>query len=327
VFCKLMAGHLARTLFLRHGCSVNLEFENMNLVKLMEEFGSDEKCRRCLEIMRWAGEPKCPRCQSPATKIANREQFDCDSCHYQFSATSGTIFHDSHLPLWKWSLATYILTESRKGVSANQIKRMLGVTYKTAWYLCHRIRASMIEVNRPKLTRVVEMDETYIGGKHLGRGWKYCGRSDKEPVIGIRQRGGDLRFFHAREVTSGVLEQYIRENISDDVEFLMTDESNIYPGPAKRLGLTNKHKRIRHKSGVYVVGDVHTNTVESAFSLLKRGVVGTWHKVSAKHLQAYCEEMAFRFNNRQNPFLFRDTILKLIDAPVLEYKKLTAEAA
>jgi transposase-like protein len=301
--------------------------KEMTLTELMQDFSDETKARAYIEDLRWPAGPTCPRCAAKKIyRIEKRDQLLCDSCGHQFSVTAGTIFHDTHLPLCKWFLAVYLLTESRKGMPANQIKRMLGVTYKTAWYLCHRIRAAMVETNRPKLSGVVEMDETYIGGHKKGRGWKFCGRSDKEPVIGIRQRGGDLRFFHAREVTSGVFEKYIRENISDDVEFLMTDELHLYKGATRRLGLTKKHKSIRHKSGVYVVGDVHTNTVESAFSLLKRGVVGTWHRVSAKHLQAYCEEMAFRFNNRQNPYLFRDTILKLIEAPVLEYKKLTEAA-
>ncbi len=304
---------------------MNLEFDHRTLVKLMEEFGSDEKCRRCLEQLRWSDGPACPRCQSKATKIANREQFDCDSCHYQFSVTCGTIFHDSHLPLWKWFLATYMITESRKGMSANQIKRMLGVTYKTAWYLCHRIRAAMVEAHRAKLGGCVEVDETYMGGKAHGPGMRGRG-SRKEPVIGIPQRGGELRFFHSEDVKSGTLEKYIRENIAEDVDVLYTDEFNIYRGVAKRMGIVKKHRTIRHKSGIYVNGDTHANTVESAFSLLKRGVMGTWHRISAKHLQAYCEEMSFRFNNRNNAFLFRDTVLKLIDAPALEYKKLTEAA-
>ncbi|HEV2489794.1 MAG TPA: IS1595 family transposase [Candidatus Acidoferrales bacterium] len=236
----------------------------------------------------------------------------------------GTIFHDTHLPLEKWFLATFLLCESKKGMSACQIQRSLGISYKTAWYLCHRIRAAMLQTATGKLTGTVEMDETYVGGKVRGKGWRK-GRENKEIVIGIRKRNGELRFFHAPDSKSATLAKYIRENVSEDVDVIITDEHVGYPDAMRRVGM-KRHRTIRHKNRVYVVGDVHTNTVESAFSLLKRGIMGTWHKVSAKHLAAYLDEMCFRFNNRKNPFLFRDTILKLIASPNLEYKKLTAAA-
>src|SRR5262249_21231577 len=145
---------------------------------------------------------------------------DCDSCRYQFSVTAGTIFHDTHLPLTKWFATTYLICESRKGMSANQIKRMMGVSYKTAWYLCHRIRKAMADAQPGKLSGTVEMDETYVGGKsrpgsRRGRG------TTKEIVIGIRQRGGDLRFFRAEDVKSGTLAKFIKENVSDDVDVIM----------------------------------------------------------------------------------------------------------
>jgi transposase-like protein len=310
-------------LFLLHGGSMNTP--NVNLVQLAEQFGTDEKCRKALEQLRWQNGPKCPRCKADATPIANRYQYDCDSCHYQFSVTAGTIFHDSHLSLWKWFITTALLCEAKKGMSACQVQRTVGMTYKTAWYLCHRIRAAMTEVHKSKLGGVVEVDETYVGGKAHGKRGR--GARNKEVVIGIRQRQGELRFFHAEDVRSGTLEKYIRENISQDVEVLMTDDLEQYRGVTRRLGIRRKHKTIRHKAGWYVMGDVHTNTVESAFSLLKRGVLGTWHRISAKHLQAYCDEMCFRFNNRKNPYLFRDTILKLIASPNLEYKELTQQSA
>jgi transposase-like protein len=299
--------------------------DSVNLCSLIETFGTEDKCRAYLEALRWAGEVECPRCASPKiSRIIKRNQFDCDECRYQFSVTAGTVFNDSHLALWKWFLATYLLCESRKGMSANQIKRTLGISYKTAWYLCHRIRAAMKEAHPELLTGTVEMDETYVGGKVRGRGVQ-AGYDNKEVVFGIKQRGGELRFFHAEDAKSGTLAKYIKENISGDVEVIMTDEFQSYPFALARSGHSrDKHKTIRHKDGVYVDGDITTNGIESAFSLLKRGIIGSWHKVSAKHLSAYLDEMTFRFNNRDNPFLFRDTMLKLIEAPVLEYKKLTA---
>ncbi len=299
--------------------------DSVNLCTLIEQFGNEAKCREYLEVLRWAEGIQCPRCaHGEATKIANREQWYCITCHYNFSVTAGTIFNDSHLPLMKWFLATYLLCESRKGMSANQLKRILGVSYKTAWYLCHRIRAAMKEVNPERLDGTVEIDETYVGGKKIGWG-VYAGKKAKEVVIGIKQRGGELRFFHAEDAKSGTLAKYIKENISDDVHVIMTDEFVSYPFALDRAGHSrDKHKTVKHKAGVYVDGDITTNGIESAFSLLKRGIVGSWHKVSAKHLPAYLDEMTFRFNNRNNPYLFRDTLMKLIDAPVLEYKKLTA---
>src|SRR5438034_3898044 len=161
-----------------------------NLVDLIETFGADDKCRQYLEELRWPKGVTCPRCDGTViSRILKRNQFDCDSCRYQFSATAGTIFHDSHLPLTKWFLATYIVVESKKGISANQLKRMLSISYKTAWYLCHRIRKAMEEATPKPLTGTVELDETYIGGKrrHVGSG----NLDNKTMMLGALARGGE----------------------------------------------------------------------------------------------------------------------------------------
>jgi transposase-like protein len=298
---------------------------NINLIQLTEQFGTDEKCRKALEQLRWKDGAKCPRCKASATPIANRFQYDCDECHYQFSVTAGTIFHDSHLSLWKWFITTALLCESKKGMSACQIQRTVGMSYKTAWYLCHRIRAAIVETgDRPKLDGKVEMDETFIGGHTLGRHRRLV---NKEIVVGIRQRNGELRLFHSKDIKAKTLAKYIRENVSEDAEVIFTDDYPSYPGAVKRAGMpSRKHKAINHSKRIYVIGDTHTNTIESAFSLFKRGVRGTWHHVSAKHLAAYLEEMSYRFNNRKNHYLFRDTIIKLIGSRNLEYKNLTKVA-
>jgi len=228
VFRQFVIGHAPWVLglFLLHGDAMKTPLDEcMNLVELTEEFGTDEKCRRVLEQLRWPRGPMCPRCESKATKIANRFQYDCDSCHYQFSVTAGTIFHDSHLSLWKWFLATYLITESRKGMSSNQLKRMLKVTYKTAWYLTHRIRAAMLEVAPEKLSGTVEIDETYVGAK--ARRWRP--KSVKQVVIGIRQRNGDLRLIRAKDAKSETVREIINANVGSHVEVIMTDESAIYP--------------------------------------------------------------------------------------------------
>jgi len=304
--------------------------ESIDLVELIERFGDDQKCRNYLEMLRWHNGVRCPKCDGEKiSSILKRDQHNCDneSCRYQFSVTAGTIFHDTHLPLVKWSLATYILCQSRKGVSANQLKRMLGVSYKTAWYLCHRIRAAMKEADRPMLDGIVEMDETWVGGRNRGKG-SGMGSFNKEVVIGIRQRGGELRFFHANDVKSGTLAQHIKDNISKDVDVILTDDFSAYPGAIVAAELDpKKHKTINHSKHIYAMGDVHTNTVESAFSLLKRGVMGTWHRISAKHLLAYLDEMTWRFNNRKNPFLFRDTLKRMLNADNVEFKQLVARQA
>jgi transposase-like protein len=297
----------------------------MTLVDVINLFDTDEKCREILVRLRWPGGAECLRCKMPAVELATAKQlFYCKGCDYQFTVTASTIFNDSHLPLQKWFIATLLLCEARKGMSANQIKRTLGVSYKTAWYLCHRIRAAMKEVDQSMLDGTVEMDETYVGGKKIGQG-VYAGKKAKEVVIGIRQRNGDLRFFHAADAKSGTVAQYIRENVSEDVDVIVTDEYVSYPFAMQKAGVpAEKHKTIRHKNRVYVQGDVHTNTVESAFSLLKRGIMGSWHKISAKHLPAYLDEMTFRFNRRKSANLFLDTLRHMITAPVLTFEKLTA---
>jgi transposase-like protein len=181
----------------------------------------------------------------------------------------------------------------------------------------------MVTTERPMLDGKVEMDETYIGGRANSYDTRYA---NKAVVIGIRQRGGDLRFFHAKDARSGTLEKFIRENIGEDVDVLFTDDAKVYRSAAAHIRKDRKHKTIRHSFGVYVKdgGETHTNTIESAFSLLKRGITGSWHRVSAKHLQAYCEEMAFRFNRRKRPDLFTDTLRHMITAPILTFEKLTA---
>ena len=296
----------------------------MTLVDVINLFDTDDKCREILVRLRWPSGVECLRCKMPVVELATAKQlFYCKACDYQFSVTASTIFNDSHLPLQKWFLATLLLCEARKGMSANQIKRTLGVSYKTAWYLCHRIRAAMKEVEEPMLDGTVEMDETYVGGKNRGQG-QGARLANKEVVIGLRQRNGDLRFFHAEDAKSGTLAKYIRENVSTDVEVLITDS---FPAYKHAVGAA-AHKIVNHLAGEYVRYEngacVTTNTVESAFSLLKRGIMGSWHKISAKHLPAYLGEMTFRFNRRNRSDLFIDTLRHMVTADPLTFEKLTA---
>ena len=294
----------------------------MTLIDLAQMFSDDERCRELLERLRWPEGVRCIRCgngESVTRLTTNAKIFYCKDCDYQFSVTSGTIFHDSHLPLIKWFTTTHLLCEAKKGMSAHQIHRTVGMSYKTAWYLCHRIRAAMKQVDSPMLDGTIEMDETYVGGKQRNPG-RGRATTNKEVVIGIRQRGGELRFFHAADAKSGTLAKYIRENVSEDVDVIVTDELPAY---RKAVG-TMKHEKVNHSAKEYVRGDIYTNTVESAFSLLKRGIIGTWHKVSAKHLQAYLDEMTFRFDRRKRHDLFLDTLRHMVTADPLTFERLTA---
>jgi len=297
----------------------------MNLVEVNQQYGTEEKCRELLKRLRWPEGVVCPRCKSKTiSRLFTQDKFECSDCRYQFSVMAGTIFNDSHLPLTKWFLATVLLCEAKKGMSACQIQRTLGISYKTAWYLCHRIRAAMNEASKRMLGGTVEMDETYVGGKMRGRGVK-AGKEAKEIVIVLRERGGETRFFHIEDVKAGTLAKYIKDNVSADVDVMITDDFASYPFAMDRAGVNReKHKVIRHSSGVYVMGKVHTNTAENAFSLLKRGIMGTWHRISAKHLASYLQEMEFRFNRRNRSDLFVDTLRHMVTAPVLTFERLTA---
>jgi transposase-like protein len=298
--------------------------DDMNLVELVQKFADEEKCRTYLEKLRWPDGVKCPRCKADKVySILKRDQFVCDSCKYQFSVTAGTIFHDSRLPLWKWFLATYLMAESKKGMSANQLKRTLAVSYKTAWYLCHRIRKAMTEVNPRKLRGTVKLDETWIGGKRHWKERTYL--RNKTMVLGAIERGGPIRMKaekRSKSPSQQIVREWIDETTAPDTKRLITDDHPAYFGIQDH---DTKHESVDHSKGEYVRGSVHTNSIESAWSLFKRSVIGSYHKVSEKHLDAYLDEFEWRFNNRKNPYLFRDTILKLIASSNLQYKQLTAE--
>jgi len=312
----------------------------MNLLDVYKELNTEAKCLAFLEHMRWPDGVKCLSCESQKiTAITakgkknrktgqrgpDRELYQCNDCRFQFTATTGTVYHDTHLPLSKWFLAIALITESKKGISANQISRALGVQYRTAWYLAHRIRKAMVEANPPKLKGTVEVDETYVGGKQRGN---YRKQLNKEVVMGIRERGGDLRLIHIESPTAANLSEQIKEHIDPAVKMVVTDEWQAYPSAMIGAGIHgSKHETIRHRDKIYVRGEVHTNTVESAFSLFKRGIVGAFHKVSLKHLQRYLNEFSFRFNNRKAPDLFGMTVRRMALASAMPYAQLVEENA
>lgn len=294
--------------------------QDINLMDLMERFHNDEQCRELLEDLRWPDGVRCPRCDADKIyRMDTRNQFDCVSCGYQFSVTSGTMLHDTHLPLTKWFVATYLITESKKGISANQMKRTIGVAYRTAWYLCHRIRAAVKEAQPEPLTGTVEVDETWVGGKRRGVGRGYKG--NKTIVIGAIERGGQVRAQVIESVDRKTLHRFIHSTTAADAEAIYTDDMSSYHGIANG---DTRHETVKHSAEEWVRKGVHTNTIENVWSLLKRSIIGSYHKVSAKHLDAYLDELEWRFNNRENPYLFRDTLLKLIGSENLPYSELTA---
>jgi len=211
------------------------------------------------------------------------------------------------------------MIESKKGISANQVKRTLDCTYKTAWYLCHRIRAAMREVNADRLRGIVEIDETFLCGRGHGENW----RKKKTCVVGAVQRGGEIRLQVIKAPNRFLLRKFISENTAPETEAIYTDDYAGYKGIADA---DTRHETVNHSEEEWVRGDVHTNTVESVWSLLKRGVIGTYHQLSMKHLDAYLDELEHRFNNRDNQFLFRDTLLKLVNAEKLPYSELVKAA-
>jgi len=295
--------------------------QEMNLMKLMEDFDTDKECRDTLETLRWPDGVECPHCKSKSiSRIQTQNVYECNSCSYQFSVITGTMFKDTHLPLQKWFVAIYLMIESKKGISANQMKRTLNVSYKTAWYLCHRIRDAMMTQTGKQLHGIVEVDETYVGGKTEGTGSGFKG--NKSLAVGEVQRNGEVILQAIEHADKTTLHNFVHSHTAPDTEAIYTDEWPAYKGIETE---TTEHKTVNHAKDEWVNGGVHTNTVESVWSLLKRSIVGSYHHVSKKHFDAYLDELEWRFSNRQNPYLFRDTLMRLISSENLPYEKLVAK--
>ena len=273
----------------------------MNIVQIFEKFPTQQDCITHLERKRWGSTPLCPYCGSDQTaKSAHRRR--CYACKTSFSVTVGTIFHHTHLPLQKWFLAIILMMNAKKGLSALQLSRDLKVNKNTAWRISMQIRKAMSQASQRRLlTGVIEMDETYIGGKprkgsyspddppKRGRGTK------KAPVVGAVERGGRVT---AKAVTKDKLKgnhlrAFVRDRVDTGQSCLITDEYTGYFGMSRIL----PHAVIKHQDW-YVVDDIHTNTIEGFWALLKRGMFGQFHSVSRKHLQKYVDEFCYRYNLR-----------------------------
>ena len=274
-------------------------------------FHDDEAARAHLEAQRWPDGAYCPHCgecedvtllQGKSTKPG---VYICRSCRTKFSVTVGTVFESSHIGLAKWMLAFRLMTASKKGISALQLSRDLEITYKSAWFMAHRIREAMADTNPSALGgsgKVVEADETYIGGKEKNkhaskRKEGQQGGTGKQTVVSLVEREGKIRSFHIANVTAKKLRPIIVEAVSRK-SHLMTDQSNLYPKVGAEFA---NHSTVNHSTGQYtrLGGFVHSNTVESAFAILKRGVFGNFHHVSEAHLHRYLSEFDFRYNHRE----------------------------
>jgi transposase-like protein len=274
--------------------------KGLTLVEIQQRFSTAEKAREYLKSVHWPNGPVCPFCGgkdrigSLSANAASKVRPDlkkCYACRKQFTVTVGTVFEDSHIKLNLWLIAVYLMCSSKKGMSAHQLHRMLGVTYKTAWFMFHRLRFGVSQTTfGGKMGgpgKVVETDDTWIGGKNRGQG-KGKGWQNKSHVLAILERGGNVRSMKMGSVTASNLKVALREHVEPSTR-LMTDSASVFHWPAKEFA---SHEKVDHSSGEYVRGDVTTNGVEGYFALLKRGVHGTY-------LGQYLGEFDFRFNHRK----------------------------
>jgi transposase-like protein len=282
------------------------ESPDLTLIQIIDRFPTDDAARAHLEEIRWKDGIVCPHCKcSDQTKFsaiaANPEKKVraglrwCASCQKQFTVTIGTIFEDSHIPLRKWLIAWYMICSSKKGISSLQLQRNLELgSYRSALFMAHRIRFALKDpVFKTGMTGTVEVDETYVGGKHPGKRGR--GAAGKTPVVALLERGGRVRSQVVRPVTAKNIKVILQKHVSPYAT-IMTDDFAAYPNAAK--GFTS-HQTVNHSAREYVRGPWHTNGVEGFFSLLKRGVVGTFHHISEQHLPLYLAEFDHRHNCRE----------------------------
>ena len=285
-----------------------------SLMEILKKFDTEEKCIEHFERIRWPNGLVCIKCGSSRvmkfkalgkTKKV-RHLYECKDCHYQYSVTAGTVFHDSHLPLTKWFLAIYLICSAKKGVSAKHLQRHLSIGYEAAWYMAHRIRLAMQEDQDfcQKFAGICEVDETYIGGR--GKGPRGRGAANKVPVVAIKDRtSGKILLKAVKDVKTSTLVNFIRSHVQPGAE-IHTDEyvSYLWLDASEFV-----HNSVNHKETYVKAGNIHTNGVENVWSLFKRAITGVFHKVSAKYLPLYLNEFAFRFNNRKD-FNMMDEVLK-----------------
>jgi transposase-like protein len=304
----------------------------MNLFSLAKAFPDEDAALDYWISVRWpngvvcveCGHPKVYRIVTPNKSGKPVRLFECAQCGLHFSPTAGTLFHDSHLPLQKWFAAVALMCEGKKGISANQMKRHLGVTYKTAWYLCHRIRKAMSEEPEPLggSGMTVELDETFIGGETHGTG-QAKGKTQKIKVIGIAERGGRVHLQRIKSLKQAEIKPIIDARINPETDKIMTDGAPRYQGLIPR----EKHVPGNHRAELKAFSALSNRTIEGAFSLFKRGVIGSYHQLSEMHIDAYLAEFCWRFNRRGlQPRMFGMVLSNLGTSKPMPYKQLTAKA-
>lgn len=282
----------------------------MTVAQFEKMFPDEEACKAYLQARRWPNGVVCPRCGNfevfPVRTMPFKWQcYSCAPESYRFSVIAGTIFENTNKKLRDWFRIVHLLLASKKGMSALQIHRMMGFgSYETTWSMCHKIRAALIEPEA-KLGGIVEVDETWIGGKshnkHGGKSGVVGGTRGKTPIIGAITRKGNVVARVLQRMTKQAAEAFVREVVSDKVSLLATDQSHAYDDLAK---YGYKHGSVDHGAKQYVVGAIHTNTIEGFWSIFKRGIVGSFHKMSEKYMPLYVAEFQFRYNNRDNPDMF-----------------------
>ena len=288
----------------------------MNIVSIYKQFPTEQDCLSRLENVRWPdNKPVCPYCKSNRTSPLPKEyRHHCNNCNTSFSVTVATIFHHTHLPLQKWFLAVSLILNAKKGIAARQLARDLEVNKNTAWSLEMRIRKAMIETKQRELLQgIVEMDETYIGGKpRKGSGGEPLKRgrgTKKVPVVGMIERNGKVKAkaIKNHKLDHKTLKALVRANVDTSNTTLITDEYKGYIG----MGRIVNHEVVNHQAW-YVDGYKHTNNMEGFWALLKRGITGQYHKVSLRYLDRYITEFCYRFNNRDNECVYDLTISKAL---------------
>ena len=278
----------------------------MNIIEIYDKYPNHIDCLKHLENIRWGGKPICPYCKSArVTAFKNEYRYHCNNCNTSFSVTVGTIFHKTKLDLQKWFLAISLILNAKKGISARQLARDICVNKNTAWYMQMRIRRAMSQ-NSELLSGIIEADETYIGGKdkniHSDKktgGTQGRNTKDKIAVVGVLERNGEVRARKVKDFSTKTLKRVLRNNVERNSD-VITDNWRGY------IGITSdfKHRIVFHNRGQYVNGDDHVITLEGFWSLLKRGIVGQYHKISKRYLQKYVDEFCFRYKNRNNYLIF-----------------------
>lgn len=305
----------------------------MNLLTVSKTFATEDMALDYLVNARWPKGVRCLACDHDKVyRIDTKGKtgkpcrlYECAECGLHFSATTGTLFHDSHLPLTKWFATMALMAEAKKGISANQVSRHIGVSYKTAWYLCHRIRNAMSETSMPPLGgpgKIVEVDEAFIGGKKRRQG-VFAGKQAKIAVLGLAERGGRIHLQTIPNTRSEGIRPVLDAKLSPETDKVVTDNAGVYYHVLPR----EQHSPTSHKKELEEQGFISgTRTVETAFSLFKRGIVGSYHKMSRDHMDSYLQEFCWRFNRRHmQEHMFDMSLHNLTQRKPLPYKKLTRE--